>query len=79
MKKYALITTLSLLGFLAGCGCCNKRSCTPEPETCQEQTCEQPCKEDLCECEVAQVTPQQERVSGPFADQSVKWDKEDYA
>ena len=78
MKKYSLIATLSLLGFLAGCGCCNKRSC--EPETCQEQTAEQSCKEDFCDtCEVAQVTPQQERVSGPFADQSVKWDKEDYA
>lgn len=78
MKKFSIISTLSLLALLAGCGCSStKRSC--EPETCCEQPCEetQCCKEDVCE--VAHVAPQHQRVSGTHSDANVKWDKEDFA
>lgn len=81
MKKFSVISTLSLLALLAGCGCCNKRTCTTT--TCKEETCEvqQPaetcCKEDVCE--VAHVAPQSVRTSGPLSDSNVKWEKEDLA
>lgn len=85
MKKFSLITTLSLLGLLAGCGCCTKKVCKTDPceQTCDPcDPCEAPsCKEDLCDdvYEVAHIAPQQQRVSGPLTDSSVQWDKEDYA
>lgn len=84
MKKFSIISSLSLLALLAGCGSCNKkRTCTPE--ACTEEKCEvaqcqkscEPCKEEVCE--VAHVAPQSQRVSGPHSDANVKWEKEDFA
>ncbi|MGE0010221.1 MAG: hypothetical protein AB7F19_06825 [Candidatus Babeliales bacterium] len=81
MKKFSIISTLSLLALLAGCGCCNKRSCPPE--ACHEQACEERCdnQTDCCKeevCEVAHVAPQQQRVSGSHS-ANVNWEKEDFA
>lgn len=80
MKKFSVISALSLLVLLAGCGSCNKkRTCTPE--VCKEQQCEQPCAQPCKEevCEVAHVAPQQQRVSGPLSDKTKDWGKEDFA
>ncbi len=80
MKKFSVISALSLLVLLAGCGSCNKkRTCTPEvckEQKCEEQ-CEKPCKEEVCE--VAHVAPQTQRVSGTHSDTNIKWEKEDFA
>lgn len=76
MKKFSIISTLSLLALLAGCGCCKKRTCTRT--VCEEQVIEKPvCKEEVCE--VAHVAPQTNRVSGTHSSKTIKWEKEDLA